>query len=82
MLPVDVDGGGPYDKAQFLPSLSVAFLELVTVMGMQLNLIAWLGSEKSVSVVVTVITVVTTVVSACIAVTGGQSVQILSEPQD
>ncbi len=81
LLVVAVVLGGLYKSAQSELSLSVAFLELVTVMGMQVKSVASLGSSISVSVTTTSWTVVEVVVVVLVLVVAGQKEHVPSKPQ-
>ena len=74
-------GGGLYESAQSVSISSVAFSELVIVIGKHEKSLASSGSSNSVTVVVdrTVDRVV--VVNVCVTVVSSQTVQISSEPQ-
>jgi hypothetical protein len=73
--------GGLYESAQSVSSSSVAFSELVTVMGMQVKSLASSGSETSVTVVFTTFTLVEVAVVVSVSVAGGHAEQKPSEPQ-
>ena len=81
LLVVAVVLGGLYESAQSVSSSSVAFSELVTVMGMQVKSLASSGSSISVSVTTTTSTVVEVVVAVSVLVVAGQREQLPSEPQ-
>jgi hypothetical protein len=80
-LLVPVALGGLYESAQSVSSSSVAFWELVTVMGKQVKSLASSGSETSATVTVTTCTVVEVVVVVSISVAGGHAEQMPSEAQ-